>query len=500
MAKRDAFFEKLKEMRLALTFGDLRLQTNYSEVLPSAVNTASLFSRNVGLKIPIVSAPMDTVTTSRLATELAKFGGLGIIHRYFSSDQQCAEVTRVKNHLNALISSPIFVYSDQTMGEIEKMRASNNFTFHSLPVLDHSSNVVMGILTADSFEFRKDSSLTAKERMREFPSAPVSTTIEEAYRLMDQCGSKVLVLADKEGLLAGLYLWSDVKAVIENNRGQFNVDKHGRLCVGAAIGVGNDAIDQAFRLQDAGADVIVIDSAHGDSKGVIDTLISLKRDSKFMTDMVVGNISRGEAARRLVDAGADGIKIGQGGGSICTTRIIAGIGRPQATAIHDCEIAIRDSGVPVCGDGGIVTSGDITIALGCGARSVMVGRMLAGTDESPGDIVTVRGVKHKSYRGMGSLGAMRDNPASRERYGQTMGKPVPEGVEGAVPYQGSLADVLDYCVGGFPSWMGYLGVATIEELREKADFDWMTQSGVVESSPHDIVIIAEAPNYQGGQR
>src|SRR3989338_8738642 len=375
--------EKARNEGLALTFDDVRLRSNYAEDMPDEVDVGSKFSRNVRLKIPIVSAAMDNVTEYGLAIELAKLGGIGVIHRKnISIKDQVSHVEKVKYHLNGLIEKPIWVYEDESVFSILSRREEKGYTFHSFPVLNREGKLV-GIITGKDFEFCRNSSLKAKDIMTtELLLAPMGTTIDEAY-------------------------------------------------------------ERVARLSEKNVDVIVIDTAHGDSKYVIDTLKEIKRN--YSLDVVVGNVSIGESAKRLVNAGADGIKVGQGPGSICTTRVIAGIGRPQVSAVYDCAKAIEESDIPICADGGLRNSGDITIAIAAGAHSVMMGSMLAGTEEAPGNIIFVEGRQWKSYRGMGSLGAMEISGSSRERYLQQQTEKnqlIPEGVEGLAPYKGRLADVI----------------------------------------------------------
>lgn len=500
MNKRD-FFNLYASQGRALSFDDVRLKTDYSVVDPASVDISTFFSQRVGLKCPIVSAPMDTVTESRMAIAMALAGGLGIIHRNFTSEAQVAEVVCVKTYLNALIQVPVCVYGDQTMEEIENEKQAKKYGFYSFPVLDHEGNLI-GLLTEDDFTFCADYSLTAESIMKQgLVTAPATESIEEAHAIMQSSGLKALPLVDGDGKLSGMYVFSDVRRIMNNSHEGYNVDLEGHLFVGAAIGVGDTAIEQALLLADAGVDVLVIDTAHGDSLKVFETLKSLKQQLDPRVDVVVGNISEGDSAKRLIEAGADGIKVGQGPGSICTTRIIAGIGCPQLTAIDNCASAIADSGIPVIADGGINNSGDITIAIAAGAGCVMMGRLLAGTEEAPGDVTVIKGITYKSYRGMGSLGAMRDSAASRQRYGDT-GKDamVPEGVEGFVPYQGPIQSVLQQYVGGFRRGLGYVGAADIAKLQAKAEFYFMSESGKRESHPHDISMIAPTPNYSRGNQ
>ncbi len=496
--KEKNILKRAREEGLALTFDDVRLKTGHSEFTPDEVNIESKFSRNVSLRIPIASAAMDTVTEYELAIELAKLGGIGVIHRSLSIKDQADHVARVKHHLNGLIEKPICVYEDESVSSILSKRKEKGYTFHSFPVLNKEMRLV-GIITRNDFDFCKNYSLKAKDIMsKELLLASEGTTIDSAYDLMIKEKKKILPLVTGEGKIRGMYVFSDVKRVKTRSAETYNVDSKNQLRVAAAVGTGKEALERVAKLSEENVDVIVIDTAHGDSNLVLDTLKEIKRN--YFLDVVVGNVSVGKSARRLVDAGADGIKVGQGPGSICTTRIIAGIGRPQVSAVYDCAKAIEGSGVPICADGGLKNSGDIPVAIAAGAHSVMIGNMLAGTEESPGDIVFVEGRQWKSYRGMGSIGAMETSKSARERYSQNhTGKNqlIPEGVEGLVPYKGMLKDVLFQYVGGLRRGMGYVGAASIEELREKGDFDRITSAGFSESHPHEIRMTKESPNYRG---
>ncbi len=485
----------------ALTFDDVRLKTDFSGVMPDDVSLHSRFSRNVGLKIPIVSAAMDTVTEYKLAITLAELGGIGVIHRSLSPDEQASQVARAKHYLNGKIGAPITVRTSDTIEQILNMKARRGFSFNSFPVTDNEGRLV-GILTGNDFTFCINSALTAEQVMTRNPlTANPDTTVEQAYALMTGQKKKALPLIDEKGQIKGMYVFNDVRRIIHGEATHFNIDSRGQLRVGAAIGVGEEALLRAEKLVARNVDVLVIDTAHADSRPVYETLKELKKTYPSL-DVVVGNVSEPESVKRLADAGADGIKIGQGPGSICTTRIIAGVGCPQVSAIYQCAKIADDFGIPLCADGGLKYSGDIPIAIAAGAHSVMMGSMLAGVDEAPGEIVFVDGGQYKSYRGMGSLGAMAESPSARERYSQTeSGKDrlVPEGVEGLVPYKGKLALVIHQYIGGLRRGMGYVGAENIEELREKGEFMRITQSGMRESRPHDIKLTKEPPNYPVGR-
>ena len=495
--QKKSVLERAREEYLALTYDDVRLRTDYSEVLPNEASTESRLSRNIKLKIPIVSAAMDTVTESKMAIALAKLGGIGVIHRGLSIEEQASQVARVKNHLNGLLGRPICVYEDDTVEAVLKKREEKRYEFHSFPVLNRKERFV-GLVTGNDFELCDDSSSTIERIMSTaIITAPPETQIEEAYRIMKEQKKKILPLIDDDGLIRGMYVLSDVKRIQTGSAENYNVDQKGQLRVAAAIGAGEEAFERTKALVGKNVDAIVIDTAHADTKDVVETLRKIK--SNFSIDVIVGNVSVGESAVRLAKAGADGIKVGQGGGSICTTRVIAGIGRPQVSAIYDCATAISDYNIPICADGGLRHSGDIPIAIAAGAHSVMMGSMLAGLDESPGEIVFMKGKRWKGYRGMGSIGAMQESQGARERYHQGKGNLVPEGIEGLVPYKGTLAEAMIQYIGGLTKGMGYVGAKTIEDLIEKGQFDRITNAGLSESHPHDVQVTKDAPNYTSSE-
>ncbi len=494
----DNFFGKMDKLGLALSYGDVRLKTQHSDIVPADAVLKTRFSKNVTLNCPLISSPMDTVTEHRMAIAMAKQGGIGIIHRSLSPKEQAREVGKVKFHLNGLIKKPITVDTAMTISDVEKIIQSKHYNFQSFPVINKNDKL-LGILTGTDFDFCIDQQKTVSEIMsKKIVTAQGEISIENAFKFMQENRKKTLPLIDKNGKLIGLYIFSDVKRIMTDGSAVYNLDRNGNLRVGAAVGTGEDTLERVELLTKKKVDVIVIDTAHGDSKKVLDTLKKLKkRYSKL--DVVVGNVSEAESAKKLSKAGADGIKVGQGPGSICTTRVIAGIGCPQATAVYNCAKALRSSNVPLCADGGIKYSGDITIALGAGADSVMLGNLLAGTEESPGETIMTPNGPVKRYRGMGSLGAMEESQASRERYGQTKNeqqKLVPEGVEGIIPFRGKVGDTIDQLLGGLRSGMGYIGAKNIQQLKENADFYRISGSGLNESHPHDIKITKEAPNYR----
>ncbi|MCU0642177.1 MAG: IMP dehydrogenase [archaeon] len=496
--------EIAKQECTALTFNDLRLRTGYSKVMPANVSLKTKFSRNVSLEIPVASAAMDTVTESRLAIELAKLGGIGVIHKNLGPEEQARHVARVKNHLNGRIRTPIRVYEDETIGDILKRREEKEYGFHSFPVISRADSTLVGIITATDFDFcgKEDMPKKALEVMTRGPrTAKSDTTLNDAYGIMREFKIKSLPLVDAQNRVVGMYVLKDVKRIMERSALTYNLDNQQRLRVAAAIGTDKEALERLEKLVAECVDVIVIDTAHGDSEPVYETLKTIKKNHPKL-DVVVGNISVGDSAKRLADAGADGIKVGQGPGSICTTRIIAGVGRPQVSAVYDCARATESYEIPICADGGLVNSGDIPIAIACGAYSVMMGSMLAGTEESPGDIVFYKGRQWKRYRGMGSLSAMEQNKGSRDRYLQeesAKDRLVPEGMDGLTPFKGRLETVMHQYVGGLRKGMGYVGAASIEELRDKGEFDRITHAGLAESHPHDIEVTVEAPNYNRGR-
>ncbi len=495
---REEFFHHYEmQGALALTYGDVRLRTMHSEVLPYEVGLKSMFSKRVPLNIPIVAAAMDSVTESGLAIALAMEGGLGIIHKNLTAEEQAEEVGRVKHFVHALIKEPKYVYQDDLLASILRMREEKNFGFHSFPVLDEERKLV-GILTSNDFDFcNKDTYLARDIMTPDLITASAGTGLDEVYELMFQHKKKHIPLVDDDGRLAGLYVFSDVHGIKSGNSEIFNVDENGQLIVGAAIGVGEDAFTRLEKLAEENVNVVVIDTAHGDTKSVIETLKKIKSMNEYKNiDVVVGNVSEPESAKRLADEGADGVKVGQGPGSICTTRIISGVGCPQLTAVYNCARAVEEYKIPICADGGIKHSGDIPVAIGALAQSVMIGSLLAGTKETPGEIFFSQGRQWKDYRGMGSMGAMQEHQGSRDRYGQEApNKLVPEGIEGIVPYRGPLSEVVFQLIGGLRSGMGYLGAKDIGYLRENANFRRSTKSGQDESHPHGVVITKDAPNY-----
>lgn len=492
-AKVDRFFAGIERSGLALTYGDVRLKTGYSDSDPKDASITSFFSRNVPLNCPLVSAAMDTVTEASMAISMAMFGGLGIIHKALIAEQQAAQVRQVKRYLNCMVETPICVKEDETMGEILDRSLESGFDFHSFPVLSNSGKIV-GLLTRNNFEFCTDPKTTASRAMTPFQdlvTAPSGTSAKEAYSILSGQHKKVLPLINEARELTGMFVYSDLKRLMFGLSSQYNVDTESHLRVGAAIDVGPEELVRAEMLLEAGCDVLVIDKAHGDMRPVKEMLANLKSlKQKYPgRDVVAGNISEPESALNLAKWGADGIKVGQGPGSICTTRDIAGVGCPQVTAVYNCAKAVRGMGIPLCADGGITKSGDIPVALAVGASSVMMGFILAGTDKAPGKFKETNRGRVKVYRGMGSLEAMKESHAARARYRQgdtPKDKLVAEGVVSTVPYRGSITKVLETQVGGLHAGLGYVGANSIPELQKKADLHWLSAAGQTESHPHDV--------------
>ena len=477
------------------TFDDVLLVPAYSEVLPKDVDLKTRFSRNITLNVPLISAAMDTVTESELAIAIAREGGMGVIHKNMSIEEQAHEVHTVKRAENGMIYDPVTIRrGSRVMDALNIMR---EYHIGGIPVIDERKNLV-GIVTNRDLRFETDMDRKIDEVMTKDHLITTSSTtnLEEATKILQTYKIEKLPVVDKNGKLVGLVTYKDIKKA--NDKPTACKDALGRLRVAAGIGVTGDSLQRAEALVEAGVDAIVIDTAHGHSKGVVNVLEAVKK-SFPQIDVVVGNIATGEAARFLVDHGADGVKVGIGPGSICTTRIIAGIGVPQLSAVYDVAQALQGTDIPLIADGGIRYSGDIVKALAAGAHSVMLGGMFAGVEESPGDTIIFNGRKFKSYRGMGSLEAMEKG--SKDRYFQNnvtdAKKLVPEGIAARVPFKGSLYEVVYQMLGGLRAGMGYCGAPTIEALHE-AQFIRITNAGVSESHPHDVSITSEAPNYSRG--
>ncbi|MDQ1285761.1 MAG: dehydrogenase [Thermodesulfobacteriota bacterium] len=477
----------------SLTFDDVFLVPCYSELLPSEVDVQTRLTNTISLKIPIVSAAMDTVTESEMAISLARQGGIGIIHRNLSIPDQVREVDRVKRSESGMIVDPITIHPDQKI--LDALQIMKKYHISGVPVT--VNGYLKGILTNRDLRFVEDLDLRVEEVMTKDNLVTVDEKIgiEESKALLHKHRIEKLVVVDKENRVKGLITIKDIqKAIMYPNSAK---DAFGRLRVGAGVGVGADREERVEALIRRGVDVIVVDTSHGHSKNVMDTIREIKTNYENC-QVIGGNIATSEAVRDLVRAGADGVKLGVGPGSICTTRIVAGVGVPQISAILECSKVAAELGIPMIADGGIKFSGDVTKALAAGADTIMVGGLLAGTDESPGETVLYQGRSYKSYRGMGSLEAMREG--SRDRYGQHEGvaehKLVPEGIVGMVPAKGPVADSITQLIGGLKAGMGYLGASTLSELRVKAKFVKVTSAGLKESHVHDVVITKEAPNYR----
>ncbi|MEP6812896.1 MAG: IMP dehydrogenase [Actinomycetota bacterium] len=477
-----------------LTFDDVLLVPAESRVLPNDVSTRTRLTRSIELSIPVVSAAMDTVTEARLAIALAREGGIGIVHRNFSIEAQTAEVDKVKRSEAGMIVEPVTLPPDALVRDALVLMA--HYKVSGVPITD-TDGVLVGILTNRDLRFEKnvDQPISALMTSRDLVTAPVGTTLPEAERILGRNKIEKLPVVDSDGRLRGLITVKDIQKKLEYP--QATKDERGRLRVGAAVGVGPEAVERAQALVAAGADVLVVDTAHGHSTGVLEMVKKIKAASDV--EIVAGNVATGEGARALIDAGADTIKTGIGPGSICTTRVVAGVGVPQVTAIYDCAEVAAAEGVPIIGDGGMTTSGDIAKAIAAGADTVMLGSLLAGTEEAPGEVILVQGERFKEYRGMGSLGAMRGRSFSKDRYFQgdveDVDKLVPEGIEGRIAYKGPLSPIVYQLIGGLRQAMGYCGAATIDEMKN-ARFIRITAAGLRESHPHDVTITKEAPNYR----
>jgi IMP dehydrogenase len=483
---------------LGLTFDDVLLLPAESDVVPSEVDTSSRLSRNINVRVPLLSSAMDTVTEGRMAIAMARQGGVGILHRNLSIEDQATQVDMVKRSEAGMVGNPITCGPEDTLADVDGLCA--RYRISGVPVVD-AAGLLLGIVTNRDMRFEEDMSRPVRDAMTPMPlvTAPVGVDPEDALRLLAQHKVEKLPLVHPDGRLGGLFT---VKDFVKSDKYPLATkDADGRLMVGAAVGVGEDAEKRARTLIEAGVDLLVVDTAHGHSRAVAAMVALLKANSSV--DVVGGNVATREGAQALIDAGADGVKVGVGPGSICTTRVVAGVGVPQVSAIYEASLAARPAGVPIIGDGGVQFSGDIAKALVAGADTVMLGSLLAGCEEAPGDVVFVNGKQFKAYRGMGSLGAMQSRGQARsyskDRYFQddvlSDDKLVPEGIEGMVPYRGPLAVVAHQLIGGLRASMGYSGAATIPQLHAKGRFVRITAAGLKESHPHDVVMTVEAPNY-----
>ena len=480
----------------ALTFDDVLIVPGYSEVLPSQVDVKARLAANIWLNTPLISAAMDTVTESRMAIGMAREGGIGIVHRNLSPEAQMKEIETVKRSESGMIADPITLPPTAILQEAEDIMS--RFHISGVPIVDPSTEKLVGILTNRDIRFASEEDFfkPVTEFMTHQPlvTAPLGTTLEHAKSILQKNRIEKLPLVDDQGRLVGLITVKDIQKKIKYPNAA--LDASGRLLVGAAVGVGVDVEMRLEMMLSKGLDVIVVDTAHGDTAGVLKT-VRLIKQIKPDLPVIAGNVVTSEGAERLIEAGADAIKVGVGAGSICTTRVISGAGMPQMRAIYDCSRPARRRNIPVIADGGMKYSGDITKAIVAGADTVMLGSMLAGLEESPGETILYEGRQYKMYRGMGSIGAMQG--FGKDRYGSGQegnGKLVPEGVEGLVSYRGILSEYVYQLVGGVRSGMGYAGAATLEDLRTKTRLVRITTSGLIESHPHDITITREAPNYQ----
>lgn len=487
----DAAADVPAPIREALTFDDVLLEPGYSEVLPSQVSVATRLTRDIELRMPMVSAAMDTVTEASTAVCMARFGGIGILHKNLTAAQQASEVRKVKKAQSGMVADPVTIEPDRTLKEALEIMHTHGFS--GLPVVDGPRPV--GILTSRDVRFETQLDRRVRDVMTKDPiTVPEGIALEDARRLLHKHRIEKLLVVNDDGVLLGLITVKDIMQA--ESHPEAIRDGLGRLRVGAAVGTSADTMERAEALVAEGVDVIVVDTAHGHSKAVLDTVVRVRAAWPSL-QLIGGNIATAGAYRALVEAGVDGVKVGIGPGSICTTRVVAGIGVPQVSAILDCAVEARKLGVPIIADGGIKFSGDVVKALAAGADAVMIGSLFAGTDEAPGELVLYQGRSYKVYRGMGSIGAMR--AGSKDRYFQAnVGdrKLVPEGIEGRVPHRGPLAESLYQMIGGLRSGMGYVGAATIPDLQRKRRFRRISSAGLRESHVHDVIITKEAPNYR----
>ena len=484
--------DKVKQK--ALTFDDVLLLPRYSDFMPSEASLETRLTKNISLKIPLVSSAMDTVTESRMAIALAEAGGIGIIHKNSSIEDQCMQVKAVKKHESGVVRDPSTIRSTKTIGELKQL--TEELKISGMPVVDDDE--LKGIVTGRDFKYADDmeaevsSIMTPKDKLI---TVVEGTSQEEVKKLMYNNRIEKILVTDKSGQLTGLVTMKDIEKSAEHP--DATKDSQGQLMVGAALGTGSDTLDRAKALVEAGVDVFVVDSAHGHTKNVIDTIKSIKQEFKNI-DLIGGNVATAEGALALKDAGADAVKVGMGPGSICTTRIIAGIGVPQITAIMNIKEALKKTDVAIIADGGVRFSGDISKAIAAGADSVMLGSLFAGTEEAPGEVELFQGRSFKIYRGMGSLGAMSERQDTNRYFQEDVDdeKLVPEGIEGRVPYKGWVGNVINQLTGGIRQSMGYIGCKTIKIIQDESQFIEITSAGMAESHVHDVMITKEAPNYQ----
>lgn len=481
----------------ALTYDDVTLVTQYADFLPDAASTATRLTSRININAPFISAAMDTVTESNMAIAMALGGGIGVIHKNLSMEEQTRQVRLVKNHLNGLILTPVCFHEEDSLAKILEYKQEQGLRFGGFPILD-DQNRVTGILTRSDIRFASSMEMKARDAMtRASVFAPPGTSLEEAYQLMSANKVGKLPLIDNDGHLAGLYSFTDVKNLVENKHPLYCRDSHHRLRSAAAVGVTQHDHKRVEMLVDAGVDVLVVDSAHGHSKGILD-MVSWISHNYPDVDIIAGNVATAEGAIAIRDAGAHAVKVGIGPGSICTTRVVCGVGIPQLTAVYEAASALEGS-IPIVADGGIKLSGDVPKAITAGASTVMLGSLLAGTEESPGEKIIYEGRQYVVYRGMGSLAAMKSGAGSRERYGQASTAAddlVPQGIEGVVPFSGPVHKILTQFSGGLRASLGYCGCKSVDELQKRGRFYRVTGAGMREAHPHDIKITKEAPNYR----
>lgn len=494
----DAFMETFKYT--ALTYDDVTLVTQYADFLPTETSLKTRLTRNIELNVPFVSAAMDTVTEADMAIAMALQGGIGIIHKNLDPLTQRANVKRVKFYLNGFLAKARTMKPDQTLAELMHIKAEKGWKFNSFPILDDSRRLV-GIITSREIKYCEELQRKLSELMIANPvTAPMGTTVEQAYQIMLNQKISILPILNDDCTFEGMYCFNDVQEILKASHPLYNRDARHSLRCGAAVGP--NTFERVECLMESRVDVLVVDTAHGHSKGVIDMVRWVKQHYPEV-DVIAGNVATAEGTQALIEAGADGVKVGVGPGSICTTRVVAGVGIPQLTAVYECMRAARGTGVPIIADGGIRYSGDVPKAIVAGSSAVMMGGVLAGTEESPGERVLLHGRQYVLYRGMGSIEAMAQRFGSADRYAQagtSQEKLVPEGIEGMVPYAGSLADVLHQFIGGLRSSMGYNGARTIADLQERGRLMRVSPAGQRESHPHDILMTKDAPNYKSNDR
>jgi IMP dehydrogenase len=481
-----------------LTYDDVSLVTQYADFLPDDASLETNLTSRIKMKIPFISAAMDTVTEAPMAIAMALAGGIGVIHKNLEEDEQAKEVAKVKNYLNGLISNPVCFHSDDDISFLRNEKRRMGLKFNGFPVLDSKERLV-GMITSSDMRFAPMNAMKLRDVMQPSPiTAPPNTSLKKAYDLMRRAKVGKLPLVDRDGKVVGLYSFTDVQRLVENKNPTYNCDSKFRLRVSASVSGGKGDISRMEKLAEAGVDVVVVDSAHGHSKGIMEmTKYIVKHYPKI--DVIAGNIATGEAAVDLAKCGAHAVKVGIGPGSICTTRVVCGVGIPQLTAVYNAAKALSGSGVAVIADGGIKLSGDVPKAIAAGADSVMLGSVLAGTEESPGEKIYQNGRQYVVYRGMGSMAALKNGKGSRARYFQdneTDDDLVPQGIEGMVPFSGPVKGIMTQFCGGLRASLGYCGTKTIKELQERGKFYRVTAAGLREARPHDITITKEAPNYR----